>query len=713
MAILFFQYCLFVIVFGFQTTPRSYATPLSFNYSSFDSNVPEIFRERDAVASQQGIDLTANLSDQKKDGSVGRATYSKPLHLWDKSSGNSTNFTTHFSFIINSTNQYEFGDGLAFFLAPNGSRIQPDVKPGGGLALSITDDAEHALNSDENKFVAVEFDTFLNFWDPSVMHVGINIRSMRSNSTVPWPSNVMNGSRTEAWIAYDSRRKILNVSFVYFNRWNNSRTRGSLSAVVDLARYLPEWVTFGFSASTGYLYEVNRITSWDFDSSSDIVDSERIVNSEPEANSVFQKKNYKISSAFVIGLSVGACCLIAGAGFIWYGLRRYRRKEVEMNDDDHILDVSFGDDFKSNGTGPRKFSYNELVDATKNFSEGEKLGEGGFGAVYKGFLKDQNSYIAVKRVSRESKQGIKEYAAEVKIISRIRHRNLVKLVGWCHEKELLLVYEFMPNCSLDFHIFKGENFLTWKIRFRIAQGLASALLYLHEEGDQCVLHRDIKSSNVMLDSSFEAKLGDFGLARLVDHAKGTQTTVLAGTMGYMAPECFTSGFASKESDIYSFGVVALEIACGRRVFEPKLHQNQARLVEWVWNLYGIGRFLEAADSKLSGGYDESEMARLMSVGLWCLHPDRTFRPCIRQVINVLLNPEAPLPNIPLEMPIPAYVAPIRLSISSISPSYNCASGNGSEIKKLNYDIIIDDNSSKITSSSRESSHSASLLLISG
>ncbi|XP_050210127.1 L-type lectin-domain containing receptor kinase IX.1-like [Mercurialis annua] len=691
----FFRFCLFVIFFGFPTTLKCHVTPLRFNYSSFDSNVPDIFREGDAVASQRGIDLTNNLNDQKKEGSVGRATYAKPLHLWDKSSGNFTNFTAQFSFIINSSRKSEFGDGLAFFLAPNGSRIPPDVKPGGGLALSITDDAEHALNSDENQFVAVEFDTFSNFWDPSDNHVGINIRSMKSISTVFWPSNVMNGSRTDVWIRYDSQRKNLKVSFIYRNRWNNSRTRGSVSAEVDLAKYLPEWVTIGFSASSGYLYEVNRITKWEFDSSSEILGSVSILNSEPEANPVIQKGKNKINIGLVAGLSIGACSLIIGAGFIWYGLRRCNRKEEEMNDDDLILEVSFGDDFKNHGTGPRKFSYDELVDATKNFSEGEKLGEGGFGAVYKGFLKDQNSYIAVKRVSRESKQGIKEYAAEVKIISRMRHRNLVKLVGWCHEKELLLMYELMPNCSLDFHIFKGKNFLTWQIRYKIAQGLASALLYLHEEGDQCVLHRDIKSSNVMLDSSFEAKLGDFGLARLVDHSKGTQTTILAGTIGYMAPECFTSGKASKESDIYSFGVVALEIACGRRVVERGLQENQARLVEWVWELYGIGKLLEAADSKLCGDYNESEMERLMSVGLWCVHPERTFRPSIRQVINVLLNPEAPLPDIPSEMPIPAYTAPVKMSLLSIIQYYNSASSNEREIQDLNYDIITDDDSLKI------------------
>ncbi|RWR77340.1 L-type lectin-domain-containing protein [Cinnamomum micranthum f. kanehirae] len=228
------------------------------------------------------------------------------------------------------------------------------------------------------------------------------------------------------------------------------------------------------------------------------------------------------------------------------------------------------DDEFERGTGPKRFSFKELLLATRNFAEYGKLGEGGFGGVYRGFLGEMNLDVAVKRVLRGSKQGRKEYVSEVKTISRLRHRNLVQLLGWCHERgDLLLVYEFMPNGSLDFHLFNKKRLLGWAVRYKIATGLASALLYLHEEWEQCVVHRDIKSSNVMLDSNFNAKLGDFGLARLVDHEHGLQTTVIAGTMGYLAPECVTTGKASKESDVYSFGVVALEIACGRRPVEPR------------------------------------------------------------------------------------------------------------------------------------------------
>uniref|UniRef100_A0ACD5ZY61 Uncharacterized protein n=1 Tax=Avena sativa TaxID=4498 RepID=A0ACD5ZY61_AVESA len=223
------------------------------------------------------------------------------------------------------------------------------------------------------------------------------------------------------------------------------------------------------------------------------------------------------------------------------------------------------------GTGPRRFTYNELAVATDGFSSRNKLGEGGFGSVYQGFLNKTNLHIAVKKVSKSSRQGWKEFVSEVKIISRLRHRNLVQLLGWFYggkDDDLLLVYELMPNGSLDAHLYKPDHLLPWTVRYEVALGLGSGLLYLHQEMDQCVVHRDIKPSNIMLDGSFNAKLGDFGLARFVCDGRGSLTTDAAGTLGYMDPKCVFSGTASMESDVYSFGVVLLEIACCRRPAVP-------------------------------------------------------------------------------------------------------------------------------------------------
>ncbi|KAL7227625.1 hypothetical protein ACSBR1_022488 [Camellia fascicularis] len=327
-----------------------------------------------------------------------------------------------------------------------------------------------------------------------------------------------------------------------------------------------------------------------------------------------------------MGLIVSSSVLICGLallGFVWWKKSNRAKEEHEF-----AIELCMDNDFEA-GTGSKKFSYGDLFRATNKFAKENKLGEGGFREVYRGYLKKSNSYVAVKRISKGSKQGTKEYTSEVKIISRLRHRNLVQLTGWCHEKrELLLVYGLMENGSLDYHLFKEKSLLTWALRYKIAKGLALALLYLHEEWEKCVTH--VKSSNVMLDSNFNAKIGDFGLARLVNHDKASQTTVLAGTMGYMTPECLGTYKASKESDIYSFGVVALEIARGRKSIDFKVLERQMILVEWVWELYGTDRFLEATvDLKMCLDFVQEEIECLMIVERWCAHPDHNLQPSIR------------------------------------------------------------------------------------
>ncbi|KAJ1692614.1 hypothetical protein LUZ63_009312 [Rhynchospora breviuscula] len=330
------------------------------------------------------------------------------------------------------------------------------------------------------------------------------------------------------------------------------------------------------------------------------------------------------------------------------------------------------------GRGPRSFPYSDLADATINFSENNKLGEGGFGSVYRGVLKDENINVAVKRVSKESKQGKKEYISEVKIISQLRHRNLVQLIGWCHDHgEFLLVYELMHNGSLDKHLYNKENPLAWTIRYNIALGLGSALLYLHEEWQQCVVHRDVKPSNIMLDSSFNAKLGDFGLARLTDHDEELETTIVAGTKGYLAPECALDiANASTQSDMFSLGIVLLEITCGRRPIVPQHDQKKTSLlVEWVWDLYGKKALVEAVDGRLNGDFDREEAERFMVVGLWCAHPEKSQRPSIKHAMNVLQF-QAPLPDLPPKMPVPIYAIPgdptMQLNTSSDAASSGVA-----------------------------------------
>ncbi|CAN6361767.1 unnamed protein product [Urochloa humidicola] len=356
---------------------------------------------------------------------------------------------------------------------------------------------------------------------------------------------------------------------------------------------------------------------------------------------------------------------------LFWPRRQKRAKKMAQKGfrEERLSNDEFMDDELKNEAGPKRFRYDELAIATDNFSDEQKLGQGGFGSVYRGFLESENLQVAIKRVSRSSKQGRKEYVSEVKIISRLRHRNLVQLIGWCHEgDELLLVYELMPNGSLDTHLYKAYHTISWAVRREIVLGIGSALLYLHQDWEQCVLHRDIKPSNVMLDGSFNAMLGDFGLARLVDHGRRSHTTVLAGTMGYMDPECMLTGRADTESDVYSFGVLLLEIACGRQpaVLAREEDDDYIHLVNWVWKFYGGGVIIDAADERLKGAFHAGEMEAVMVVGLWCAHPDRSLRPSIRQAVSTLRF-EAPLPRLPERMPVAIYCTP-PVGLLSSAPS---------------------------------------------
>ncbi|XP_024024095.1 L-type lectin-domain containing receptor kinase IX.1-like [Morus notabilis] len=434
-----------------------------------------------------------------------------------------------------------------------------------------------------------------------------------------------------------------------------------LSHQIDLSQVLPEHLNFGFSASTGDRTATHDILSWEFSSTNFSLIAQDLPKEGGGVDRVLLVACV-IGGSFLIFLGVALLC-----GF------RYCKKRTRF--DASNMDREF-----EHYMGPKKFSYKELVKATNKFAEEGKLGEGGFGEVYKGYLSYLNLTVAVKRGSMRSKQGRKEYMSEVKIISRLRHRNLVQLIGWCHEisKEFLLVYELLPNGSLDSHLFgRNRSILSWEVRQKIVLGLASALLYLHEESEQCVLHRDIKSSNIMLDSNFNAKLGDFGLARLVDEATGPRTTGLAGTWGYMAPEYINTSKASNASDVYSFGVVALEIACGRKSIERNSEEeDRVSLVSWVWAFYGSGRLLDVVDERLCMEFDVKQMECLLTVGLWCVHPDHNLRPSIKEVIQVL-SFEAPLPDLPKNMPVPNYHAPenatIQVPLSTSEPTITYSS----------------------------------------
>ncbi|KAJ1289339.1 hypothetical protein BS78_02G156700 [Paspalum vaginatum] len=231
-------------------------------------------------------------------------------------------------------------------------------------------------------------------------------------------------------------------------------------------------------------------------------------------------------------------------------------------------------------------------------------------------------------------------------MTRLRHRNIVQLLGWCDAPgaaDFMLVYEFVPNGSLDRHLYDHQRPLPWSDRYKIAQGVGSANLYLHTECEQCILHGDIKPANILLDPCCNAKLGDFGLARVVDHGADPRTTqVMAGTPGYMDPEFVSSQRPSVESDVYSYGVVLLEIACGRRP-TTRHPDGTPLLLNWVRDMYRRNSVLGVVDGRLEGEFDREQMRRMLVAGLWCTHRDRSQRPSITDAMDFLRRQDAELP----------------------------------------------------------------------
>ncbi|XP_006661137.1 probable kinase CHARK [Oryza brachyantha] len=339
--------------------------------------------------------------------------------------------------------------------------------------------------------------------------------------------------------------------------------------------------------------------------------------------------------------------------------------------------------------GARRYSYDELAAATGDFTEEEKLGQGGFGCVYRGRLPvvaggnggGDGQQVAIKFLSDSSSQGRKEFEAEVKIITRLRHRNLVQLLGWCDcPRGLMLVYELVPGGSLDKHIYHTERLLTWPERYKIILGLASVLRYLHEEWEQCIVHGDIKPSNIMLDSSYNVKMGDFGLARLIDHGERWKTTkAVQGTAGYIDPEFVNTQRPSTESDVYSFGVVLLELVSGRKPVDHPVDAPPFMLVKWVQGLYSQNAILDAADGRLrcdGGGVDElaeRQMERALVVGLWCAHPEMGERPSITQAMRVLQSDDARLPALSPQM----YMAPPGLMSFAVGDQFGVSGSSSS------------------------------------
>ncbi|XP_062166807.1 probable L-type lectin-domain containing receptor kinase S.5 [Alnus glutinosa] len=563
--------------------------------------------------SRNAIDYMKNKS--------GRAFYKKPFRLWSKRKGVSASFNT--TFLLNIKNETDpGGEGLAFILAAD------TTLPGGsdGQWLGIVNATTNG--SRQANVVAVEFDTRKSYpEDLEDYHVGLDVNSIYSIEQVSLRyyginlSNISAGNDTSVRVQYDGKNLTVSVDMAN----GTGEYTPVMSRRLNLSDYLPEKVFLGFSASTSNYVELNCVRSWTFEGSD--------IGEDLELLWVW------ITVPAVLVL------IISGIAFYLYWVIKHREQPEDAY-------PRIEDQIRGSSMAPRKFNLRELRKATGNFNPKSKLGKGGFGTVYKGLL--ANKEVAVKRVSKDSRQGKQEFIAEVTTIGSLRHKNLVKLIGWCYEKrELLIVYEYMPNSSLDKFIFGSEEAtLSWERRCTIIHGVAQALNYLHNGCEKRVLHRDIKSSNIMLDSDFNARLGDFGLARTIQQSDVTHhsTKEIAGTPGYMAPETFLVGRATVETDVYAFGVLVLEVICGRKPGNQGEHNDYNNgIVYWLWELRRKERILDAVDSKLNGQFDEEEMVSMLVLGLACCHPNPHQRPSMNTVLQVLTG-EAPPLQLPTERP---------------------------------------------------------------
>ncbi|KAL6547006.1 Cold-responsive protein kinase 1 [Orobanche minor] len=284
------------------------------------------------------------------------------------------------------------------------------------------------------------------------------------------------------------------------------------------------------------------------------------------------------------------------------------------------------------------YSYKELRIATDDFSPVNKIGEGGFGSVYKGKLRN-GRMAAIKVLSSESRQGVREFLTEIQVISDVEHVNLVKLYGCCVEgNQRILVYNYLENNSLAHTLLGGSHsniYFSWRTRVQICIGVAKGLAYLHEEVRPYIVHRDIKASNILLDKDLTPKISDFGLAKLIPANMTHVSTRVAGTIGYLAPEYAIRGQLTRRADIYSFGVLLIEIVSGRNNTNTRLPIDEQYLLERTWQLFERNELVALVDTSLNGDFDAEQACRFLKIGLLCTQDSPKLRPSMSTVVRML------------------------------------------------------------------------------
>ncbi|KAM0828668.1 hypothetical protein ACQ4PT_067391 [Festuca glaucescens] len=577
-----------------------------------------------AVVMPNGLLMLTNGTIQKK----GQAFHPSPLPFRTAPKPNATrSFSTTFVFAIFGQYSDLSSHGVAFFVSAS-KEVLSTALPSQFLGLLNSTD----VGNQSAHIFAVELDTIFNaeFRDINSNHVGIDVNSLMSldsadagyydDGTGRFQNlSLISRKAMQVWVDYDGTATEITVTMAPLGMARPKKPL--LQTTVDLSGVVQSTAYVGFSSATGILTTRHFVVGWSFalDGPAPALD----ISALPALPQAWPKPRSKVLE---IVLPIASAALVLAVGIGVYVSVQRRLKYSELRED---WEEAFG---------PHRFSYKELFHATKGFSDKNLIGAGGFGSVYKGKLrKPADMEVAVKRVSHESRQGMKEFVAEVASIGRLRHRNLVLLLGYCRRKgELLLVYDYMPNGSLDKYLYDGSAAtLDWHQRFHIIRGVAAGLLYLHEDWEQVVIHRDVKASNVLLDSEMNGRLGDFGLARLYDHGSDAQTTHVVGTMGYLAPEQGHTGKATPSTDVFAFGAFLLEITCGRRPIDQNDRNNRVVLVDWVVELWRKGMIIDAVDTRIPNGFSRDKISLVLKLALFCSHPLANGRPTMRQVMQYL------------------------------------------------------------------------------
>ncbi|XP_052202654.1 L-type lectin-domain containing receptor kinase VII.1-like [Diospyros lotus] len=569
--------------------------------------------------------------------SIGRALYQSKIPTKDPESSLVLPFSTSFIFSMAPYRDILPGHGIVFLFVPYTGIQSANSAQNLGF-LNRTNDG----NSSNHVF-GVEFDVFKNqeFNDMNANHVGIDLNSLTSAEAhdAGYYSDgggggddddeksfkelkLNNGKNYQVWIDYADFH--INVTMTVAGKPRPRRPL--LSVPLDLSQVFEDEMYVGFTAATGSLVESHKILGWSFSNSNFSLSEALITTGLPSfeltKSSIFRSKGFIAGITAGLFLVLVACSVVAS---LWVRRRRMRRAREREEMEEWELEF-----------WPHRITYQEIDAATTGFSDENVIGIGGNGRVYKGVLAG-GAEVAVKRISHENGEGMREFVAEISSIGRLKHRNLVGLRGWCKKDKgsFILLYDYMENGSLDKRVFDCDEsmMLSYEDRIRILKDVAMGVLYLHEGWEVKVLHRDIKASNVLLDKEMNGRLGDFGLARLDSHGQVPSTTRVVGTVGYLAPEVVRTGRASTQTDVFGFGVLILEVMCGKRPIE----EGKTPLVDWVWELMERGELVLALDERLRarGGFNEEELERVLHLGLLCAHPESRSRPTMRQVVKVL------------------------------------------------------------------------------